>query len=367
MKNVTRWKQDANCHYLSNDKRILAKDAFTLAELMLAMAILAIIVVLMINMVNQTSKTWKSTTGKIEEFQAARDGFQALTRKLGQATLNTYLDYDNVINPQAYMRQSELRFLSGPTTNILASLNLTTTNPSMAVFFQAPNGFATNSSNSILQNALNSWGYFIEYASDTNNRPSFLSPNPRYRYRLMELMEPTENLSVYNYTSSSRSYTNIDWISNSITQTYTNRNAHVLADNVVAMILLPKLSPADLANAAYNINNYTASSLASTYIYNSATTNQYAGTGDPKLNSHNQLPPVIQVTLIAVDEKSAVRFPAVYAGLSKLFATNFITAANFSADLSNVQSALVSSNINFRVFTTDVMIKSSKWSGAQTN
>lgn len=372
MKNLIQRNQEVSRRGLSDDERILAKDAFTLVELMLATAILAIIVVLMINMVSQTSKTWKSTSGKIEQFRDSRDGFQAITRRLGQATLNTYLDYDNVANPKSYMRQSELRFLSGPTTNILSSLNLTTTNPTMSVFFQAPNGFATNTGNALLQNALNTWGYFIEYGSDTNTMPSFLSPNPRYRFRLMELMEPTEKLSIYNYTSGKSGYTNIDWISNSMTQPYATRNAHVVAENVIALILLPKLAPADMVNTNYTnsytpIGGYSNSSLAPAYIYNSSMTNQYANTLDPILNTHNQLPPVIQVTMIAVDEQSAVRFPGAYANLTSLLGSYFTNAANYSSDLSNVQSALVASNINFRVFTTDVMIKGAKWSASQTN
>jgi uncharacterized protein (TIGR02599 family) len=124
-----------------------AQDGFTLAELLVASAILALLVVLLLTMVNQTSKTWKSTSGKIEEFRGARDAFDTITRRMGQATLNTYLDY--VTNssgvPVSYGRQSELRFLSGTTTNILSSLALSN-QPTMSVFFQAPNGFSTSSS-----------------------------------------------------------------------------------------------------------------------------------------------------------------------------------------------------------------------------
>lgn len=343
-------------------------NAFTLIELLVSMAILAIIVVLMLTMVTQTSKTWKNTTGKIEEFRDARDGFQAITRRLGQATLNTYLDYNNVTNPTAYMRQSELRFLSGPTTTILT--NLTTTNPTMAVFFQAPNGFATNTNNSILQNALNTWGYFIEYASDTNSLPAFLSPNPRYRYRLIELMEPTESLSVYNYTSGNNSNTTTAWILNSMSQSYASRPAHVIADNVIGLIILPKFDPADMAKwNATNPSTYSDSSLASNYVYNSAINGNSNAPANimANLNTHNQLPPVVQITLIAVDEQSAVRFATRYANLSNVMATNFTNAANFTSDLSNVQSALVTNGLNYRVFTTDVMIKSAKWSSSQTN
>jgi len=351
-----------------------SQDAFTVAELLVASAILALLVVLLLTMVNQTSKTWKSTSGKIEEFRGARDAFDTITRRMGQATLNTYLDYDNPANPKAYMRQSELRFLSGPTTTILSSLSSLSNVPTMSVFFQAPNGFSTNSSNSILQNSLNTWGYFVEYASDSNSRPGFLpagAPAPRYRYRLMELMEPTENLSIYNYTSGNRSYTNVDWISNSMILT-TNRPAHVLAENVIALIVLPKLSPTDVSNWNALGSNYSAASLAPNFTYDSSINLNSNSPIDPNLNTHNQLPPVIQVTMVAVDETSAVRFANTYTNLMSAnapsgYANLFQTASNLPSDLTTLGSILASKQINYRIFTTDVMIKGAKWSGSQTN
>jgi uncharacterized protein (TIGR02599 family) len=338
-------------------------SGFTLVELLVAAAILSLLVALLLNMVTQTSKTWKATSGKIEQFRGARDAFDSVTRRVSQATLNSYLDYDNPANPTSYVRKSELRFLSGPATNVLGMLASNMTG--MAVFFQAPNGFSTNSSNSILQNALNTWGYFIEYAADTNSRPEFLpigAPAPRYRYRLMELMEPTESLSIYNYTSGNPSYTNIEWISNSLGMT-SNRPVHVVAENVIAMILLPKLSRND------QTNGLTDSSLAPDYLYDSST-NRNASLAWPNnaiLNTRNQLPPVVQVTLVAVDEASAVRLPSIYAGLSNTVGGFFNDASMFSNNISLLQSNLASKGISFRVFTTDVMLKGAKWSSSQTN
>jgi uncharacterized protein (TIGR02599 family) len=348
-------------------------QGFTVAELLVASAILALLVVLLLNMVTQTSKTWRSTSGKIEEFRGARDAFDTITRRLSQATLNTYLDYDNPTNPTSYMRQSELRFLSGPTATILGSLTLPNSTPAMSVFFQAPNGFSTNSSNSILQNALNTWGYFLEYASDSNSRPTFLpmgAPPARYRYRLMELMEPTENLSIYNFTSTNRSYTNVDWISNSMTLA-SNRPAHVLVENVIALIILPKLSPTDITTWNALGSNYSAASLAPSYSYDSSYNMNSNTPVDPNLDTHNQLPPVIQVTMVAVDETSAVRLSNAYANLTNAsqqgYGNLFQTASNLPTDLTTLGSILAAKGMNYRIFTTDVMIKGAKWSGSQTN
>jgi hypothetical protein len=353
---------------MAHRNRQSRRDAFTIVEVLVAAAVLLLIVVLLLNMVTQTSKTWKATTGKIEQFRDARDAFDTMTRRLGQATLNTYLDYDNPTNPTAYGRQSQLRFLSGPIATILPSVSLPTTNPTMAVFFQAPTGYSTNSSNSILQNSLNTWGYFIEYGGDAGTKPGFLpsgSPPTRYRYRLMELMEPTENMSVYNYTTNSsltNPYTGNDWITNSMLLT-TNRPAHVVAENIIALILLPHLSPADLGTT------YDNSSLAPSYNYDSSRTSSLSTNG--MLNPHNQLPPVIQVTLIAVDETSAIRSTTALQNITNNspsgYGNLFTNAANFTTDLAKIQTILTSNKINYRVFTTDVMIRGAKWSGAQTN
>jgi uncharacterized protein (TIGR02599 family) len=344
-------------------------NAFTIVELLVATFILGLIIALLLVMVNQMSKTWRSTSGKIEEFRAARDAFDTMSRRLSLATLNTYLDYNNSAAPTTYQRQSYLRFLSGPFSTILP-LTLATTNPGMAVFFQAPNGFVTNSSDAPLQTTLNTWGYFLEYGSDTNMRPGFVTSKSRVRYRLMELMEPTENFSIYNYTSNSTSastYTNVDWISNSLSQTYSNRPAHVLAENVIALILLPKLAAPDIVNWNSTGGSYSASSLAPNYAYDSSRTNQFST--NAKLDPHNQLPPVVQVTMVAVDEVSAVRYPTYFSGLQSYVSNNglFTNAASYTNDLGTLQTNLITNKINYRIFTTDVIIRGAKWSASQTN
>jgi uncharacterized protein (TIGR02599 family) len=348
-------------------------DAFSLIEMIVSMGILAIMIAFLLLMVSQTQKTWKGTAGKIEQFRAARDAFDTMTRRISQATLNTYLDYNNPANPSAYIRQSELRFLSGPTDLILPTLTIISNTPTMGIFFQAPNGFSTNTNNALLQNALNTWGYYIEYGSDTNLtvRPSYLSgtrPIPRVRYRLMEFMEPTDNLSVYSYTSTNRNYQGVEWITNTLGLPESSRPSHVLAENVIAMILLPKHTPADLARWG---SAYSNSSLAPDYIYSSAT-NRNSGQNDARLNTRNQLPPVIQVTIVAVDETSAIRFPSALANLTNVssqggYGDLFTNAANFETDLRALQRSLSTNKINFRVFTTEVMVKGAKWSSAQTN
>jgi prepilin-type N-terminal cleavage/methylation domain-containing protein len=194
-----------------------ALRGFTLVELIVAVGLLAIVLLLLASMTNSTASIWRLTSGKIEEFRSAGNAFDALTRRLSQATLNTYWDYDSPTAPTTYLRHSELRFLSGPATansygsgvfpsNVVTSGTTTT----HAIFFQAPLGFVDesplidNPNFGGLDNLVNTWGYYVEYNADV--RPNFINslahpPPARNRYRLMELMQPSNQMTIYNYTS----------------------------------------------------------------------------------------------------------------------------------------------------------------------
>jgi prepilin-type N-terminal cleavage/methylation domain-containing protein len=319
-------------------------EGFTLLEVIVSTAIISLLVVLLLGLVSQTQKTWTYANGRIEQFRSARDAFDAITRRLETATLNTYLDYDNPTNPTSVMRCSNLRFLSGPTASILGSTTVATNLPWMSVFFQTPGGFATNTTNAPLRDALNTWGYYLEYAPD---------------YRLMEMMQPTESLSVYARAAGNPGYTNVDWVTDALCLPSASRPCHVLAENVVALILLPKLPPSSLTPP------YTTASLAPSYTYDSS--RKDAQSSDPNLNPHHQLPPVVQVTLVAVDEESALRKGAVLGGITNAVSGLFQNSANLTNDLASLETYLHTNGVSYRIFTTDVMIRGAKWSMTQTN
>ena len=365
--------------------------AFTLVELLISIAILSSLVVVLAGMVNQTSSTWAYTRSRIEEFREARDGFDTLTRRLSQATLNTYLDYADSAGavrtaanassfiPSRYVRASELRFISGQAVTGAVPLMGSLAGPSLqpathAVFFQAPLGFVSDRTDySGLGNLLNTWGYYIDFNSDASIKPPFVSTTPRYRFRLMELMQPSESMSLYKYTAANPGLKSTDsqgmnWFTDALLQQ--PRPAHVLAENIIAMIILPKLSAADEA-----AGNYVAGSLAPNYNYDSTLAG--AGAADANLDSRNQLPPVLAVTMVVVDESSFNRFQGSSTtlpetlGLAALFQTVGDTEdpskPGFAHDLQTLQKTLQAHHINYRVFTSSVAIKGAKWSRAQTN
>ncbi len=67
--------------------------------MMVSVVILLLLMLLFAGMVDQTGKVWSYTTEEIGEFRSARNGFEALTRRLSQAALNTYWDYDHPPTP----------------------------------------------------------------------------------------------------------------------------------------------------------------------------------------------------------------------------------------------------------------------------
>ena len=359
---------------------------FTLVEVLVATAIIGLLLLILTSITEVTRKTWINSTAKAEEFRGARTGFEAITRRLSQATLNTYWDYfdasgvartpQNAANfvPSRYGRQSDLRFISGP-SSVLGLPSSTC--PTHAVFFQAPLGYVADRSNyARMENLLNTWGFFIQFGDDSLLRPAFvtkaLAPY-RYRFRLMELMEASELFSVYQNAidaGGNADYVGREWFSKPFNQN--PRPTRVLAENVVALVVLPKLTPYDQA-----AGKYADGAIAPSYLYDSTGTNM-ATLADKNLNPRHQLPPVIQVTMIAVDEasfsrlqKANVSMPAL--GLSTLFTSVGDTAdpskSGYAKDLQTLQTTMQATKpaLTYRVFSTNVSIKGAKWSREQSN
>ncbi len=360
------------------------RSGFTLVEVLLSTAILGLLVALFATLVAQTSNLWQRTTGKIEQFREARNAFDSMTARLSQATLNTYWDYNNPTAPTKYERRSELRFISGPADKVMPGVKAKVTRLTHSVFFMAPLGFTTTSTYQTYNNLLCACGYYLEYGSDEEFRPAFITSKivpPRYRHRLVEFMPPTENTTnaIYKYTSGSVAANNLNtknWylpLANATAAANTVPDYHPLAENIVALIITPRLSAED----EKDLNGGTItdeSKIAPDYFYD---TTPGAGTGpqysNPLLNPTNQLPPILQVTMVAIDERSAVRlgFDSASADVFKV-SKKFTRSADYSTDLlqsadssSSLEATLISNKVNYRIFNTNVAIRGAKWSRAQ--
>lgn len=301
---------------------------FTLIELLVATAVLLTILLVLFSVITQTSSIWKRSTNKIEAFQGARAGFDLVTRSLSQATLNTYIDYDNATNPGGYLRKSELKFFVGQNG---ANGMPGTAGTGQGVFFQAPlNHTLSAASYSGLDSLLNTCGFYVSYTTNSG-LPTHVPGNKNpYRYRLMQMLVPVEKNQIY--TASGR-----DWFS-------TNTNyAATVADNVIALIVRAQDPSA------------TTPDISSDYSYDSTLNS----TNNPQPTTANQLPPVLQITMVAIDEASAARIdPSV---VTTALTGKFGTTTNYDSDISQLESDLLKAGYDCRIFVSAVPIRESKW------
>jgi len=319
---------------------------FTLVELLVSMTIFVVLMGLLFSVFDKGQKIWLSSRGQIGAFREARIAFESLTSTLSQASLNPYWDYDNPDNPKFYVRKSELRFTSGP--GLLSGEKATT----HSVFFQAPLGISSDPSYQGMESIFNSCGYYLEHGDNTSTRPTFLNGKvqPVTRFRLMQWVEPGGKWALFKNTSGNPGYAGQDWFKTPIEN---QTDTHVLAENVIALVILPKES---------DVKDPTGTNLAPAFSYDSTPTNWPPSL--PQKKTENQLPPIVQITMVTLDETSADRLeilssgnPVQYLGLSSLFTT----AANLEEDLETLKSSLVKDNLRYHVFQSAIKIRGAKW------
>ncbi|MEI8122354.1 MAG: Verru_Chthon cassette protein C [bacterium] len=379
---------------------------FTLIELLVSMAVLSMIMLLLFGTISSSSTLWTRTTGKVQAFQAARAAFESMTRNLSQATLQNYYGYADsegnpvpLINPSfklssgstarakvptKYLRASELHFVCGPAASLLTQAGITgldNTTSGDAVFFQAPIGFSDGSYQT-QPSMLNVCGYYVQFTKDdsasggTGAIPDFASSLPAtYRYRLMEVIQPADKNGIYTSTDQdvdadglpTFSY-DLNWVKKLDLANRTNR--HVLGDNIILLVLLPKLAPED--EKLYG-GTGDGNLIAPHYTYDSRSWETgYSGAGITATANKillekvimNRLPPLVEVIMVAIDDRSAVRLIGTSstppADLQKKLygsgGTRFTDATKLKADLADLENDMNSLGLNYRIFHTEVRL-----------
>lgn len=332
--------------------------AFTLLELMVSMAVLAVLMLLLFSITSNVAKLWKETTGSISEWQSARNGFESMVRRISQATLDTtwaYFDGPNgsggltTTTPVSYGRHSDLHFVSGPASFLLKDCLTNVT--SQAVFFQSPLGNTGNAALNGLPQLLNTCGFYVQFNNDADFRPGlpiFQNLPGKWRYRLMEVVEPSENLGVY----ASKTALDFSWFRNAIT----NGSVKPLADNVLALFILPRFSRFD---------SDQGSLLAPDYLYNSRQAKPFSS-DVVKGNTLHQLPPLVQVVMVVTNENSAIRLRQQNGDqqIPDLFANApFTDSSKYDDDIKKLEETLQGLGIRYRIFSSIISIRGAKWSG----
>lgn len=324
------------------------RRAFTLVELLVAMSILSVLLLLLSQLLDQVQKTWNYSEGRVSQFREARVAFDLITKNLSQASLNTYWDYEYEDNRVSnYKRQSELHFVTMD-GNMLGSSEGQTIGD--AIFFQAPLGVSNIYRN--LNNLFVGRGYYLLFGSDERFKPSIVDADDSYRFRIMEYRPPAEWNQIYIDGDEERRMERDPeydkWFRYELEEF-----SNPLAENVVAFVI----SPRDTVEESTEVRRDTYSKIARDYNFDS---NDHP---DMKRYGH-QVPPLVRVTMVVLDEQGAARLEAENGTSMPNIVPNglFLDTGSFDADIDRLKEDLSGMNLNYKVFSTMVAIRSSKWS-----
>jgi uncharacterized protein (TIGR02599 family) len=308
---------------------------FTLLEILVSTSVFTLIMVVAFALVSQAGNIWKRSSESVEAFQSARTGQDIMTRTISQATLNPYLDYDDPENPGHYLRKSDLQFVVGSCgQNGLPG----TPQCGTALFFRAPLGYSERPDLAGLDASLNTCGFFVMLSND-ENLPGFLPPNAGgYRYRLFQVLIPAEQPQVFSPAPGDANA----WFNASAAEF-----ARPVANNIIAVVAMP----GDAQSGPIT---------GDTYNYDS----RMGENSDPQPHTANQLPAVMHLALVAIDENSAKRIhigaapPAI---ITSALEGKFQNPAMLSQELLELERTLAAARINVRVFTSTIPLREAKW------
>ena len=263
------------------------RQGWTLIEVLVSTSILAVLVVVMAEGLNTTQRSLLASRSAAERLQVTESATRMLSQQLSQATLQTRASYDTALN--RVVPASDLHFVCGPAAELMSGV------PGVcgdAVFFQRPGNEGS------LQRALYACGFFVQYGGDDAWRPSGFTTVPaQKRFRLLQFHQPAGSLTLFQpssvmgepsrlsqLTSRSDLY---QWFDQPINDTARFKSCvSVVAENVLAMIV--QTSP--LAQRCHDTRRYQWE----------------AGSTEAAL-SRNQMPDVMEVTLVMVDETGWAR------------------------------------------------------------
>lgn len=327
---------------------------------MVAMGILSVLMLMLTALLDQVQRSWRFSESRISQFREARVAFDVMTKNIGQASLNTYWDLrdedkDGIFD--GYFRTSELHFITMPASQLGGSA---TQQPvGQAIFFQAPLGFSGEYRN--LNNLFNGRGYFVAFGSDKRFKPSFVESEDRFRYRLMEFRPPAESNQVFQDGQDERSKNQpqefTQWFKQSLSVGEGNFESHLnpLAENILTVVV----SPRDSLEVGTANRKETFSKIAPAYKFDSN------DSSDEFEDYAQQVPPLVRVTMVAIDETAAIRFEngsSPPAALQSAVSGLFSNTNNYAEDVQKVAEALNQLKVSHKIFSSLVMLRSSKWS-----
>jgi uncharacterized protein (TIGR02599 family) len=341
--------------------------------MLVAMAILIVLILVMGSIMSQASRVWRHSRESTDAFRSAREAFERITTHLSQATLATYLDYYNAAgqsrtdvlrsNPSAtftatsYDRASDLQFVCGQAATLIPPSGDASSRPTHAVFFQAPLGYVasgatSNSDFRVLNTLVNGVGFYIDFLDENASRPGFItSAASKWRFCLKELYQPSQDLSIYTSGNGSPFVYPQAWFNQAIGSSGTSSTV-TTAENVVALIIQPEAA----------VTTGSSTSIAPNYAYD--TKGYLTSSADNAKIAKNQLPPMVRVTLVALDADSGMRLASIFGKTPPplIGTTSFTDASQYEKDMDALEGALKKYHLTYRVFVSDVSLFGAQWS-----
>jgi uncharacterized protein (TIGR02599 family) len=329
----------------------IPSGGFTLLEVMVTLALVLIVLVTLFEFTSNVDRLWQTTA--TDPFVEAESAFENMTAHLACATLEPYQDYADAtgafrtasspasFTPDHPARRSDLAFACGPGATWLAGSGRTTAAGSG--FFVTPQGYTQTDAHLGLEHLLNAIGYFVDFGDETD-APAFILPSThRWRWRLKEVLQPTEALGIYAAPTSAA------WIQPLV---QANAVTPVLAENVIALIILPERSAGD-----------SGPGLAPTFSYDSRDASSPV--------TRHQLPPRVRLALVAIDEASAQVLASQNGSQPpSLVPANLFTVgtdAQLDADLASFDAMLTGRQIRHRILQREILLPAAAWTNAPSS
>jgi uncharacterized protein (TIGR02599 family) len=324
---------------------------FTLLEVLVTLALVLIVLVTLLEFTLNVDRLWQTTA--TDPFVEAESAFESVAAHLAGATLEPYQDYADAtgafrtasspasFTPDHPARRSDLAFVCGPGATWLAGSGRTTVGDS--VFFVAPQGYTQTDAHLGLEHLLNALGYFVDFGDETD-APAFILPvTHRWRWRLKEILQPAEALGIYAAPTSAA------WIQPLV---QANAVTPVLAENVIALIVLPERSAGD-----------SGAAVAPAFSYDSRDASNPV--------TRHQLPPRVRLALVAIDEASAQILSSQNgAQAPSLVPPNLFTVATdtqLDADLASLDAVLTGRQIRHRILQREIVLPAAAWTNAPSS